>query len=370
MFKQTIKKHLINARGSRIKDKIIVFESDDWGSIRIPSIEVQQQLLEKSLIKDKDPFSKYDALETTADYYALYEVFRKFKDNKGNHPVLTANVILNNPDFKKIEAGNFETYYNESFLATYKNYSGSENAFAALQEGIKQQLIVPQFHGNEHLNVSRWMKFLKEGNERYRYAFERNCFAIDEVNAENRRGNLMAAYDYNNTLELDYIKKSIVDGLKQFEAIFGFKSKTTIAPCYVWDKAVEQVFQERQVMSFQGSYVQNYPVEGKSFSKKYRYSGQTNEKGQNYYVRNGLFEPSITPNIDWVNKCMESIAIAFKWGKPAIIGTHRINFCSRLNENHRNQNLKDLEELLKQILKRWPDIQFSDSSKIINMYLK
>jgi hypothetical protein len=366
MFKQTLKKHLINARGSRIKDKVVVFESDDWGSIRIPSKIIQQELLVKCLIKNKDPFSKYDALETSEDYYALYEVFRKFKDSKGNHPVLTLNVILNNPDFKKIAAGNFETYYNESLIETYKNHPGSENAFSTLQEGINQKLIVPQFHGNEHLNVSRWMKFLKEGNERYHFAFERNCFAIDEINAENRRGNLMAAYDYNNTLELDYIKKSIVDGLQEFEEIFGFKSKTTIAPCYVWDKAVEQVFHEHQVMSFQGSYVQKCPVEGKAFKKKYRYSGQSNKEGQHYYVRNGLFEPSITPNVDWVNKCMESIDIAFKWGKPAIIGTHRINFCSRLDENKRNQNLKDLKELLAQILKRWPDIQFKSSNNLIN----
>jgi hypothetical protein len=368
MLKQTLKKHLINSRGSRIEAKVVVFESDDWGSIRIPSKSIQQQLVAKELIKNKDPFSKYDALETSEDYYALYEVFRKFKDRKGNHPVLTVNVILNNPDFKKISAGNFETYYNESFLETYKNYSGSENAFSALQVGIDQCLIAPQFHGNEHLNVSRWMKFLNEGNESYHYAFERKCFSIDDINEENRRGNLMAAYDYNSQAELDYIKSSIGIGLKKFEHLFGFKSKTTVAPCYVWDKVIEKVFHENQVYALQGSYVQNVPTKGKSFTKKHHYSGQLNTLGQRYYVRNGLFEPSILPNIDWVAKCMESIAIAFKWKKPAIVGTHRINFCSRLDENQRNQNLINLEELLAQMLKRWPDIEFLTSSSLINLY--
>lgn len=370
MLKQTIKKHLINSRGSRIDSKVVVFESDDWGSIRIPSNQVRQQLLDKGLIKATDPFSKYDSLETSVDYYALYEVLKKFKDKNGNHPILTANVILNNPDFAKIAEGKFETYYNESFLETYRNYPESATAFDALREGIEQKLIVPQFHGNEHLNVSRWMKFLKQGNERYHFAFERKCFAIDEINAENRRGNLMAAYDYNNRAELDYVKISITEGLKQFEQLFGFKSRTTVAPCYVWDSTIEQVFKEDEVESFQGSYVQNCPVRGTAFKKKYRYSGQLNGGGQRYFVRNALFEPSLAPNANWVALCMESIAIAFKWGKPAIIGGHRINFCSRLDEKQRMQNLINLEKLLSQMLQRWPEIQFSDSSNLIIMYNK
>lgn len=370
MLKQTIKKHLINSRGSRINSKVVVLESDDWGSIRIPSKDVRKQLLEKCLISDKDPFSKYDALETSEDYFALYEVFRKFKDKNGNHPMLTANMILHNPDFEKIAAGKFETYYNESFLETYVNDPDSSNTFGALKVGIEQKMIVPQFHGSEHLNVSRWMKFLKEGNERYHFAFERNCFAIDEISSENRRGNLMAAYDYENEEELDYIKKSIPSGLKQFEDLFGFKSKTTVAPCYVWDSKIEKVFHDNKVDIFQGSYVQNCPVQGKTFKKKYRHSGQLNKVGQRYLVRNGLFEPSTAPNVKWVDKCMESIAIAFKWGKPAIIGTHRINFASRLDEKQRATNLIDLENLLEKMLKRWPEIQFMDSASLVNLYKK
>ncbi len=370
MIKHTLKKHLINSRGSRVAAKVVVFESDDWGSIRIPSSDIRNKLLEKELIKDNDPFSKYDALETADDYYALYDVLRKHVDKLGNHPVITANVIMNNPDFAKIAKGKFETYYSESFVDTYSQYAESSNAFTALRDGINQKLVMPQFHGNEHLNVSRWMKFLKEGNERYHFAFENKCFSIDEINAENRRGNLMAAYDYDNQIELDYIKSSIKSGLLQFEQLFGFKSKTTIAPCYVWDLPIENVFHKNEVESFQGSFIQNCPVQGKPFKKKYRYSGQLNSMQQRYYVRNGLFEPSIAANVKWVDKCMESIAIAFKWGRPAIIGTHRINFASRLDANQSEQNLINLDQLLKQMLQRWPDIKFMDSSSLNTMYNK
>lgn len=368
MVNQTIKKHLINIRGSRLDSRVVVFESDDWGSIRIPNNEVKQQLLDKELIKDRDSFSKYDALETSDDYFALYNVFKKFKDVKGNHPILTANMIMNNPDFAKIEAGNFEKYYCESFLETYLNYPGSNDAFKALQIGIKQGMLMPQFHGHEHLNVTRWMKLLKQGDERYHYAFARKCFSIDEVSSDNRRSNLMAAYDYNSEDELEYIQTSITNGLQQFEQLFGLNSKTTVAPCYVWDSKVEKVFQKNEVETFQGSYLQNYPIPGQMFKRKYHYSGQLNSDGQSYLVRNGLFEPSIIESADWVSKCMESISIAFKWGKPAIIGTHRINFCSRLDETKRAKNLSDLEVLLSQMLKRWPNIEFLDSATLSNIY--
>lgn len=370
MLKQTIKKHLINSRGSRIGSRVIVFESDDWGSIRIPSYEIRNQLLSKKLIRESDPFSKYDSLETAKDYYDLYEVFEKFRDKKGNTPVLTANVVMNNPDFGRIAAGNFEKYYSESFVDTYLKYPESEHAFDALKIGIKNRMIIPQFHGHEHLNVIRWMKLLKEGNERYHFAFVRNCFSIDEINTTNRRANLMAAYDYDSKEELDYIKASIENGLKQFEEVFGFKSKSTVAPCYVWDHAIEEVFAQNSVQTFQGSYQQNCPVHGRAFKKKYRYSGQTNNLEQQYLVRNALFEPSINSNVDWVSQCLESIEIAFKWGKPAIIGTHRINFTSRLDENVRMENLISMENLLSKILEKWPDIEFMDTTSLKELYYK
>jgi hypothetical protein len=61
---------------------------------------------------------------------------------------------------------------------------------------------------------------------------------------------------------------------------------------------------------------------------------------------------------------LESIEIAFQWGKPAIIGTHRINFVGRLDEQQRNENLKDFELLIKKVLQRWPDVQFVDSATL------
>ena len=40
----TVKKHLLNFPGKRLAKKYIIFESDDWGSERIPSLNVLKYL--------------------------------------------------------------------------------------------------------------------------------------------------------------------------------------------------------------------------------------------------------------------------------------------------------------------------------------
>lgn len=366
---ERIKKNIINIPGKKTAKKLLVFESDDWGSIRIPDNETRGVLLKKGYLSDKDPFSKFDSLETQTDLEQLFNALSQIKDSENNPPVITANTIVANPDFNKIKAGAFQKYYFEPFTKTYANYADSENAFEVFKKGMEAGFFHPQFHGREHLNVPMWMQLLQNNNEAFMTAFNLNCFAIDFKDASNKRGNLMAAFDYNSEQDFSFIKESISEGLEQFENIFGFKSKSFIAPCYVWDKNIETIFAEEGVKSIQGSRFQNIPSPQElNYQKKFHYTGQKNRLGQMYFQRNGLFEPSLNPTIDWVDKCMESIAIAFKWHKPAIIGTHRINFCGRLDSKNRDNNLILLKELLRKILKQWPDVSFISSDRLYTHY--
>ena len=47
-FKNSLARHYVNFRGWNTKSKIVVIESDDWGSIRTPSKEIYNHLLKKS----------------------------------------------------------------------------------------------------------------------------------------------------------------------------------------------------------------------------------------------------------------------------------------------------------------------------------
>ena len=85
-------------------------------------------------------------------------------------------------------------------------------------------------------------------------------------------------------------------------------------------------------------------------------------------IANILFEPALNPKINWVDKVLESIAIAFFWGKPAIVGSHRINYVAGLSQENRDNSLEQLNELLKKVQKRWPDILFINSQQLLELY--
>jgi hypothetical protein len=367
-MKELLKKNIINLKGKSLTKKLIVIESDDWGSIRIPSREVSQTLINKGLLDKNNPFDTIDCLESEEDLQSLFGVLGNFKDHLGNTPIITANMVMANPDFDAIKTSNFKDYKFEVFTDTYKRNSVTSSTIEALQQGIQEKLFFSQFHAREHLNINLWMQYLQNQDQNFHTAFDQECFSIKDPSPTNRRNNIMATYDYYSKEDLNVIRKSIIEGLELFEAVFEKKSETTICPCYVWDDKVEAVFNETGIHTFQGSKYQNVPVNGYSrFKKKFRYNGQK-DSDNTYFIRNCLFEPAINSKIDWVNKCMESIKVAFYWNKPAIIGAHRINFVGGIDPKNREDNLELLNSLLLKVLKNWPEVEFISSAELTKYY--
>jgi len=94
------------------------------------------------------------------------------------------------------------------------------------------------------------------------------------------------------------------------------------------------------------------------------YTGQKNDLGQTYLVRNCRFEPSADPKKDWVGSCLNEINTAFRWRKPAIIESHRVNFIGYINSENRDHNLKLFNQLLREIVRKWPDVEFMSSDEL------
>lgn len=97
------------------------------------------------------------------------------------------------------------------------------------------------------------------------------------------------------------------------------------------------------------------------------YTGQRNGLGLTYTIRNAVFEPTSHPNVDIVAMYLKHIDIAFKWKKPAIVSTHRLNFIGSIDPANRSQNLKRFRELLQVIVKRWPDVEFVGSDRLLQL---
>jgi hypothetical protein len=65
-----------------------------------------------------------------------------------------------------------------------------------------------------------------------------------------------------------------------------------------------------------------------------------------------------------VNTAIRQIQTSFFWGKPAIISTHRLNYIGSIEKSNRSKNLKLLKTLLKEIVKRYPEVEFLSSDKL------
>lgn len=367
MWKQKIiaslSRHANNWRGKNLKRKVVVIESDDWGSICMPSRSVYQSLLKKGFNVDRCPYATFDAPASEEDLEILFSLLKDYHDSKGSNPVITANTVMTNPDFEKIEESEFESYAYEPFTKTLERYPDHENAFKKWEKGVDEGVFYPQFHGREHLNVAEWMGQLRFPASSYRKVFKDNVCWLGPDYKTGNGIDMRATYDTNDYADIEYQKVNLTEGLKLFRELFGFSCESFIAPNYIYHSDLNRTLLNEGVKIIQGMKYQKLPKLGRQNHGMVRHTqGEKNEWEQTYLVRNCSFEPSQYPTTyDNVGECLKGIENAFLWKRPAIISAHRLNFIGHIHPGNREKNLSQLRELLSQIVKRWPDVEFMNS---------
>lgn len=367
-LKNRVRAHLINYKGWSTKRKIVVFESDDWGAIRLPDITKIEEY-RKRYPQTNNPYLKYDSLASEDDLNVLFSLISDCKDNFGNHPKLTFNTVVANPDFKKIKESGFKQYYYEPFTETLKRFSNHSQSFNLWKNAIDEKLMYPQFHGREHVNVPLWLEEQRNGNQELLDAFDLGTWSVPENKSSII--NLQASLDWIKEQPFTYQKDFLEEGLKEFQTVFGFSSKTIIPNNYIFDPNLNTILKENGIKGVQGMKYQKLPLGNSSNGKREmirRYVGDKNEAGLFYLVRNCVFEPSQTSdNYDDVSMCLQNIDNAFFWNKPAIIDTHRLNYIGSYDEKNRDISLNKLRILLKKILKKWHDVEFMTSNELLDI---
>ena len=121
---------------------------------------------------------------------------------------------------------------------------------------------------------------------------------------------------------------------------------------------------ERGIRYLHRPLVHTQHMGGGKYEKFYGYTGKKLNQGQILQVRNVVFEPTDNPRIDNVQKALNQIEAAFFWNKPAIISTHRVNFCGHIERENRDNGLEQLNFLLKSIVRKWPDVEFMDTDEL------
>lgn len=359
-----IKTAYCERRDFRINRHFVVFESDDWGSIRMSKKKAWDELLRQGYAVDKRPYERFDTLESAEDLEALFNVLCKYKDCKGNHPVITANMLLANPDFEKIEKSGFQGYFFEPIANTYGRYFGDAKALELMRQGLDEGVFMPQCHGREHFNVSEWMQGLQAGDKDLLTAFKYGMCGIAPKAHPELGNNMMVALRARSEEEQKQIESIVNEGLQMFEKMWGFKSKTFVAPCYSWNEQLEKIMSDNGVQLIQSSRVKKKAYKS---SERHLYCGQKNSYGQVYSIRNCKFEPATNEGGASVEALMSQIDNVFKRRKIAIISTHRINYVSGIDKTNLSHTLKILDGFLSQLLNKYPDIIFISSEKLLEL---
>ncbi len=368
-FKENLIRNIGNIPGWSTREKIIVIESDDWGSIRMSSRKNRDNLIGSGFDFTDQSFNQYDALESNNDMTALFDILQKHKDSTGRPPVFTAASIIANPDFEKIKAANYKHYHYEPFTETLRKYPEHDQVFDLYKQGISNRLFYPVFHGREHLNVQRWMRALQSGNKAVLTAFGHDVTCIHLGPDKEFLGDFQAAFDLDSPDDLSYQHTVIRDGLALFEQIHGYRAAYFVPPNGPFNNTLSETLAEEKINFMLGERIQKEPLGNQQYKKHFHYIGMTNHCGQVYITRNAAFEPSISGNeqhTDPIGNCLKQIAIAFRWGKPAVISSHRVNYIGFIEEKNRKRNLKLLDSLLLEIMKRWPEVEFMTSVELGN----
>ncbi len=364
----TAKRLYLNTPGFHTERKLVLFESDDWGSIRMPSREVFDALNQAHPITDG--FLRNDALERREDLEALFSLLGSFTDCKGRHPCITANFAMANPDFDRIDPAQ-GVYHHERFTDTYARLYGPENGLLQLiLQGEQAHIFKPQLHAREHLNITRWMRDLKAGKPDACTAFAHRTLDVQASLTKASRFGYMDALNYDSRRELPLLSAVLAEAAALFEETFGYRSKTFVASCFIWSGEIEKLLHREGVRLLQTAPLQNVcPGKGTSpLLKKPHYTGQRNLRGQVYSVRNCEYEPVYDHDIPRrVERCLADIDKAFAGRKPAIVDTHRVNYIGSIHPDNARLGREGLHLLLTQLLQRHPDVEFLSTDELCDM---
>lgn len=364
MIYKAITHNLLNIPGWHTKRHIVVIESDDWGSIRMPSKKVYDELIKQGVRVDRDPYCRYDGLATAEDLSALFDVLQSVKDVNGHPAIVTANAVTANPVFDKIKESNFKEYYFEPFTETLNRSAKHVGAWEMWLQGMQAGVFHPQLHGREHLNVKKWLRTLQAGDEVTRLAFDLGTFGLTSAVDARIKKNYMGAFNSGLDEDLSEYETIIMEGQQLFKQLFGYKSDSFIATTYTWNPKIEPILARNGVKYLQGMVHQHVPQDDDTtFTwKKDNFTGRKSPAGLTYITRNCYFEPS--QDSEGLDECLNRIRLAFRWHKPAIISMHRLNVIGSLVESNRTKNLSDLKTLLQTVIQRWPDVEFMSSDQL------
>jgi hypothetical protein len=362
--------------------KVIVFESDDWGScFAFPSLAVYE--LRRRTLQGNGTEKIWDDLPKTTledpdDMERLFRVLERYKGRDGRPARFQANYVMANPSAKVVN-GSLAKYQMVSLPEVPEGWA-KRDIIEKSKEGVRRGVWHREFHGYAHVNYRRHEADLRNGEgNAYPREFRKEWYCWMKSN----QPKFSSVQEYYNELgewssNLSYGEqlRDIREGLAIFKSVFGENPRSVVAPFYIWQGKTERALGKMDVRVIQGKNRQ-YNVLGmrnRADSLDERIAdnlwphamGNFNRKWRIRYLhRNVDFEPGENPSA-WF-RAYEEIRAAWRRGEPAIVSTHRINYVD-FEKQTVEANLEQLDRLLACIRQNDPEAVYLIDWEVAQLY--
>jgi hypothetical protein len=368
MIKQALLDNLKNLRGWRAPRKLVAFAVDDYCNVRVASPQARDRLAAAGLSLASS-FDRLDAVETRQDLEALFEVLDGVRDAREQPAVFTAYAVSANPDFARMRADR-SRYAFEPVSATFSRLAAEQpaaydGAWDLWQEGRARKLIQPQFHGREHFNVELIERKLRSGAADLDANLEAGCMAALAGEPSMPGIGFTHAFAMHDGSSLAKHAAIVRSGLDLFAQMWGFRSESFTPPAHVLHPSLIDVAVAGGVQSVDKPLRCVRALGDGTSLREVNRSGRQSGQDHVTVVRNVVFEPGTERGYDPVTRGLQQVAAAFRWSRPAIISSHRVNYCGHLDEANRSRSLAALQRLLSGIVQRWPDAEFVSVDQLV-----
>ena len=190
----------------------VVIESDDWG----PGGEHHAERLRQ-----------------------LLRMLARHRDCRGQPAILTANIVLAVPDTKAICANGYSDIVRRWLDTDFPDI------LEVMREGQDNRTFDPQLHGLEHLHTPGLMRLAREGDGEARRIFDEPDWWDWESLSSPRQAHYVDGTQLPTVpLNREDRVATVDEAIRVFQRCFGFAPRSTVAPCYLWDAEVEDIWRD------------------------------------------------------------------------------------------------------------------------------
>jgi hypothetical protein len=366
-FLRSAADHLKNFPGYRTSRHIVVFLVDDYGNVRLDSVKARNKM-SLSGLNVSSRFDTFDSLETREDLEILFETLSSVTDTHGHHAVFTPFAVTRNIDFERMAEEGYARGHFEILPVTFDKLESDQPAaydgsWQMWQEGMEKGLLSPQFHGREHLNLKVFNEKLVAKDPSLFVSLKNRSFA-GISGTKYSTISYTAAFDFWDFSETREFQSIISEGLNDFRQIFGRNAEHFNAPGAACNHIVYPWLKAEGVRYLDTPWLHKEHLGKGKYKRSLNSTGHRTPEGLIRMVRNVVFEPGDGSGRDWASFTMRQIDAAFRMSKPAIISSHRVNFCGHIDPANRANGIGNLRSLLKAIVRKYPDVEFLSSEKL------